>query len=802
MKIRSYVIFCFLLAALLPTIIFSVWSYRETVARELADVQDRHLLLAKKAAATLDHYQKNLIAAVEAIGTSARSSETSGAYSRLFEQLFIACVGITDKRTGHTEYFFKTGVSREGHIEEATLETLLGNSNPDQPVFSNILPDKEGRNRIYLVIEQPNRTLIGVIKPDYIVELGESIVFGEKGHAAIVDSSGTVIAHPRDEWITSRKNISAVPVVAQMMTGNSGVGEFYSPAVETQMIAGFAMVPGPGWGIMVPQPVSEIHAKASRVLFSLLPVLGIALVFLMFIGLFLARSLSRPIEELAQAMHLGALNQKLSPLKMPKSLIRFRETEEVCDSYNTMVSRISMASAQIEKLAFSDHVTGLPNRDHLHLQAASILEEAISPRRGGIILLIDLDDFKEINDLYGHLAGDQHLKACAETLSKVAQDAKVSTPEGKPFAPPIVARIGGDEFIVMIQGMIDDEEIEEFLAQVRNALAEPIAELNITPGASIGCAKFPNDGVELIELIKRADIAMYHAKRSGKNKTQVYAPHIGTKSVSEIRRDLTEAIEQEKLYLEYQPKVCTRRRKVISVEALARWEHPEFGLFMPKFWVPSLMGSNAMPRLGEWVMKTAMKDLDRMRSEGHDLWMSVNIGTDHFVSKGFISNVEAIRDELNFDPGLLEIEVTEDTLFSSEEKAVDAFNQLHDLGYRVSIDDFGRGYSNIARLANLPVDFLKIDQSIIAGASDDPRIGTIMAYTLKMAKELDCKTVAEGIETEQQAEFASRLGADCLQGYFFTPSLQVGELLNWLDAQPGSNGHPYLRETNDAVAQA
>ncbi|EEE44319.1 bifunctional diguanylate cyclase/phosphodiesterase [Roseibium alexandrii] len=802
MKIRSYVIFCFLLAALLPTIIFSVWSYRETVARELADVQDRHLLLAKKAAATLDHYQKNLIAAVEAIGTSARSSETSGAYSRLFEQLFIACVGITDKRTGHTEYFFKTGVSGEGHIEEATLETLLGNSKPDQAVFSNILPDKEGRNRIYLVIEQPNRTLIGVIKPDYIVELGESIVFGEKGHAAIVDSSGTVIAHPRDEWIASRKNISAVPVVAQMMAGNSGVGEFYSPAVETQMIAGFATVPGPGWGIMVPQPVSEIHAKASQVLFSLLPVLGIALVFLMFIGLFLARSLSRPIEELAQAMHLGALNQKLSPLKMPKSLIRFRETEEVCDSYNTMVSRISMASAQIEKLAFSDHVTGLPNRDHLHLQAASILEEAISPRRGGIILLIDLDDFKEINDLYGHLAGDQHLKACAETLSKVAQDAKVSTPEGKPFAPPIVARIGGDEFIVMIQGMIDDEEIEEFLAQVRNALAEPIAELNITPGASIGCAKFPNDGVELIELIKRADIAMYHAKRSGKNKTQVYAPHIGTKSVSEIRRDLTEAIEQEKLYLEYQPKVCTRRRKVISVEALARWEHPEFGLFMPKFWVPSLMGSNAMPRLGEWVMKTAMKDLDRMRSEGHDLWMSVNIGTDHFVSKGFISNVEAIRDELNFDPGLLEIEVTEDTLFSSEEKAVDAFNQLHDLGYRVSIDDFGRGYSNIARLANLPVDFLKIDQSIIAGASDDPRIGTIMAYTLKMAKELDCKTVAEGIETEQQAEFASRLGADCLQGYFFTPSLQVGELLNWLDAQPGSNGHPYLRETNDAVAQA
>ncbi|WP_420410835.1 EAL domain-containing protein [Roseibium sp.] len=800
MKIRSYVVFCFLLAALLPTVVFSTWSYRETVSREFSEVKDRHLLLAQKAAATLDHYHHNLVAAVEAVGKSLMKSNGAGEYAKLFDQLKIKGVIISYKTGGQVIYSAGENSVDTVTIPKTVLAGLIETAEPGKPSFSDITATAAGENLIYLTLEKSDRFLIGLIAPDYIVALGKSIVFGEKGHAAIVDRSGNVIAHPRDQWMKSRKNIASLSIVGKMMNGETGIEEFYSPAVERTMIAGFTTVQGPGWGVMVPQPVSEIYAKADQVHASLIPTIAIALVLIFAIGLFLARSLSRPIEELAGAMHKGALDQKLSPLHMPRSLVQFQENKEVCESYNRLVQRMTLANDQIEKLAFSDHVTGLPNRKHLQLRASAILKEAGEPKRGGVILLVDLDNFKEINDLHGHHTGDQHLKNCAQILSKVADDVASALQGPKPYASPIVARIGGDEFIVLIQGLMGDQAIRAFLNTVQAALSKPVPELNITPGASIGCAQFPSDGVELKELLKRADIAMYHAKRSGKNRTQVYSPLIGTKSIGEIRRELTAAIETGGLFLEYQPKICTKRRTVISVEALARWNHPELGLFLPKFWVPTLMGSHTMSRLGEWVVATAMRDLAAIRAEGHDLWMSVNIGSDHFVTGDFADKIEAIRSDQKFSAEHLEFEVTEDTLFNSEERAVQAFNRLHSLGYKISIDDFGIGYSNITRLANLPVDFLKIDQSIIAGASKDPRIRTILASTIAMAKDLDCATVAEGIETNFQAEFATQLGANCLQGYYFTGSLPLDKLLVWLDEQPGPTGHSYLRETDDKVA--
>lgn len=800
MKIRSYVIFCFLIATLLPTVVLSAWSYKETVSREFSEVKDRHLLLAKKAAAALEHYHQNLLAAVEAVGTSLMKSNGAGEYAKLFDQLHIKGVVISYKAGGEIIYTAGNSSVESATIPAKTLETLKNTAQSGEAVYTDVTTDAAGKNLIYLIMEMDRHYLIGLIAPDYIVALGKSIVFGIKGHAAIVDRSGNVIAHPREEWINTRKNLSGLPVVTKMMNGETGIEEFYSPAVEKEMIAGYTSVQGPGWGIMVPQPVSEIYDKAGQIHATLIPVITAALALIFAIGLFLARSLSRPIEELAGAMHKGALNQKLAPVKMPKSLFQFHESKEVCDSYNTMVKRMTLASDQIEKLAFSDHVTGLPNREHLLIRAGAILKEAAESKRGGIVLLVDLDNFKEINDLHGHHTGDQHLKSCAKTLSKLAGDVASALQGAKPYAPPIVARIGGDEFIVMIQGLLGAEAVRAFLKTVQSALSAPVADLNITPSASIGCAQFPGDGTDLKELLKRADIAMYHAKRAGKNQAQIYSPIIGTKSIGEIRRELTTAMETGKLFLEYQPKICTRRRRVICVEALVRWNHPELGLFMPKFWVPTLMGSHTMNRLGEWVIETAMRDLGTIRTEGHDIWMSVNIGSDHFISDDFADRVEDIRSNVKFNAEQLEIEVTEDTLFNSEEKAVEAFNRLHNLGYKISIDDFGIGYSNITRLANLPVDFLKIDQSIIAGASEDPRIRTILASTIAMAKDLDCATVAEGIETIVQAEFATLLGADCLQGFYFTGGLPLNELLLWLREQPGPAGHPYLSEANDQVA--
>lgn len=803
MKIRSYLVFSFLVAALLPTLMFSVWSYRDAVSREFAEVEDRHLLLARKAGVSLDRYSQDLITTFKAV--SARLVHAGGnpeEFVELLGRLNLCSVLILDKSSG--QVLSSLSMPKAGAVSElpaSLLAPLKTIARTDQPVFSNITGLGDGRNVLFLVQELDGHYAVGLIEPDFLIELGQSIVFGEKGHAAIVDRSGAVIAHPRPEWVKQRKDISQVSAVARMMQGETGIATFYSPAVEKDMIAGFTTVPGPGWGIMVPQPVSEIYDKVAETQSSLLLIIAATLLAMILVGLSLAKSLSRPIERLANAMHAGARNRKLAPVAPHQGLVRFSEITDFCESYNHMVTRMTQAGEQIEKLAFSDNVTGLPNRDHLQSVAETILGEACDKSRGGILLLIDLDNFKEINDLHGHHMGDLHLKACARTLAGMASAVETGgQPSGEAaFAPPLVARIGGDEFIILIQGLRSERKIRTFLEDLLLALSAPSPELSVSPSASIGCVRFPEDGRDLEELMKRADIAMYHAKHAGKNRMQVYSPAIGTQSAAETRRDLIAAIENNQLFLEYQPKICTRRRKIISVEALVRWNHPDLGCLLPDYWVPLLSGSHAMARLGEWVIAQAMTDHKTLESLGHDLWVSVNIGSNHFVAPGFIDALEAIRCEQDFVSGQLEIEVTEDTLFASEQRALTTFTRLHDLGYKVSIDDFGTGYSNITRLAGLPVTFLKIDHSLIAGASADPRIKTILASTIDMARKLDCFTVAEGIETRDQAEFASHLGADCLQGRYFTPALPVAELTDWLDLQNGPSGHAYLRPESETV---
>ncbi|KZM50274.1 EAL domain-containing protein [Labrenzia sp. OB1] len=801
MKIRSYLVFFLLIATLLPTLIFSIWSYHDAVSREFAEVEDRHLLLARKTGFALDRYQRNLATTFNTVTSSLVRGQSPSELSGLLAQFDMCCVFLADKADGRIDGgIWASGTEIIQQVPPDQFADLKMIARKDMPVYSNVKASKDNRNYVFVVRELDDHYAIAEISSAYFTKLSQSIIFGEKGHAAIVDRSGTVIAHPRQEWVDTRKNISQIPIVARMMIGETGIAEFFSPAVDKEMIAGFTSVPGPGWGVMVAQPVSEIYEKVAKNQSSLLLIIGGAVLATIAIGLFLARSLSRPLEDLARATHISGQHQKLAPVKPRCGGLRFREIADFCDSYNTMVARMTRAGEQIEKLAYSDNVTGLPNRDHLQSVAEPILREARVPDRGGIVVLIDLDNFKEINDLHGHHAGDLHLKTCAHTLLEMADslDLERSVP-GSAFAPPLVARIGGDEFIMLIQGLVSDTRIQSFLERVLAALAASNPELSIPPSASIGCARFPEHGQTLEDLTKRADVAMYHAKRAGKNRMHVFSPEIDRQSAAEIRRDLISAIKDDRLFLEYQPKICTTRRKVVSVEALVRWEHLELGYLSPEYWIPMLGASNAMNRLGEWVIGQAMKDHTLLLEQGHDLWMSINIGSNHFISPDFIDTLESIRSELGFDSAQLEIEVTEDALFASEQRALSTFTRLHELGYKVSIDDFGTGYSNITRLAGLPVGYLKLDHSLIAGASGDPRIRTILASTIDMAQKLGCKTVAEGIETREQAEFATHLGANALQGRYFSGALPVRELMSWLDLQDSSSGHAYLRPEPETV---
>ncbi|MEJ8476466.1 bifunctional diguanylate cyclase/phosphodiesterase [Roseibium algae] len=755
-------------------------------------------MIAQNLGYALERYENDVTAAVEFVSAGLSRGDPTTEMDQFLRQLHILCVLNVDKNNRTIKQLITTApIPKLQKMGAELFESLSVIAVSDHMVFSTVRDNGNGENVLFLIRDMDTYYAIAEISTQYFKTLGDSISFGIKGHAAIVDQAGNVLAHPNKDWVKTRKNISKVSSVSRMMRGETGIEEFYSPALKGDMIAGLTAVPGSGWGVMVPQPVSEIYDKVYQNQSSAFFVLGIGAIIMLALGLLFARSLSTPLEKLVAAMKKNARARKLNMVQSDDGLIPFAEIIDFRKNYNTMVRKVTQVTTQVETLAYSDSVTGLPNRDRLQFVAGPILRDATHPSQSGVVILVDLDNFKDVNDLHGHSVGDDVLRVSAQKLVNVASNLKLTAQDStaSPLEAPIVARIGGDEFIIVVQGMSDEAEIHSLLGTLRSVLSTPVPGLpfNSTMSASIGCARFPADGNDVEGLIKRADIAMFHAKNGGKNRAEIFNSEIGTQSSAEMRRDILEAIETGGLFLEYQPKVCSRRQKATGVEALVRWNHPEYGRYMPDRWMPAISNSPIIVALGEWVIEQAMLDQKKLVDLGHGIFTSVNIGSRHFVAPEFVESVDRIRDKLGFAAERLEIEVTEDALFTSEDRASSTFKALHERGYRLSIDDFGKGYSNIARLARLPVDFIKIDRSIIVGAYEDERICAILKSIITMAKSLGAKTVAEGVETIEQVEFASKMGADCLQGYYYAKAMPVEALAEWLDTEANASVPPRLQ---------
>lgn len=491
-----------------------------------------------------------------------------------------------------------------------------------------------------------------------------------------------------------------------------------------------------------------------------------------------------PIERAVSELRKNAEGQRLSTINVVEGKGAIREFKDLQDSYNLMVRRMTKSSDQLKRLAYVDSVTDLPNRekfqDTLHRVIAN--EELLT--KGGAVIFVDMDNFKEVNDLHGHDVGDQFLNSIAKCLSLVASQYYngVRKKDDRVLDAPVVSRIGGDEFTLLVPGLTDDDALTAFLETLRKAILEPTSDLDFLhiSGASIGCARYPQDGTTVPDLFKRSDIAMYHAKSLGKNRAVVFEPGIGTQTEAEFRRDVLLAIQNEELFLEYQPKVYARDRSIAGVEALVRWNHPTKGVLAPNDWLPAISNSHVIVKLGNWVIERAMRDHAKWVEVGFDLRLSVNIGAKHFIAPEFISTLSEFSRKYSFNHSSLEIEVTEDVLFGSSQSAADVLFRLRELGYTVSIDDFGKGYSNLARLAELQVDYIKLDQSLVARAQQDARVRSILSASITLAKELGCQTIAEGVETVRQVDFVTHMGADMLQGYYFSKSMPAQNVVPWL----------------------
>jgi len=429
--------------------------------------------------------------------------------------------------------------------------------------------------------------------------------------------------------------------------------------------------------------------------------------------------------------------------------------------------------AQMRHLARHDSLTGLPNRHFLFDQAGDFFPKVTAGAKTLAAFFVDLDGFKSVNDAFGHGVGDELLKAAALRLKNVVRKEDV------------LVRLGGDEFMLLARNLsnmrIADDIAQQIVETMRGAFSLQGRELQIT--ASVGIALYPFDGTDIDTLMKKADIAMYHAKSAGRDQYQLFAPHLKETSSqrSMLEADLRRALEEHELVHYYQPQVDLRTGKVRCVEALLRWRHPRKGLLLPALFLPVAEESGLIRDISIWVVNEACEQLNEWIMQGlHDFTLAINLSASQLMDRSLLSELEDALERTGVPAHLLEWEVKESTVMHHHTMASSMLDHVADLRIGLSIDDFGTGYSSMAYLRRYPVRKVKIDSSFVDGLPGESDDRAITEAIISMAKPLGLDVVAEGVETPQQLEFLREHGCDIAQGYFFTQPLTAEQFETWV----------------------
>lgn len=433
------------------------------------------------------------------------------------------------------------------------------------------------------------------------------------------------------------------------------------------------------------------------------------------------------------------------------------------------------AEHDIHYLAYHDSLTGLYNRRFFLIHAERAIQRAKSYPGSVAVILLDMDRFKSINDSLGHNIGDLVLKQVAQRLQKY-------------LAPThILARMGGDEFLILIDRVASADllglEIEELIRGFVQPVSVDGREFHLT--ASMGVALFPHDGEDLDTLIRHADRAMYHAKSTGGHAFQLYGEMKNDKFSRRylLEMELQQALEQNQFFLDFQPKIHLETGKVTGAEALIRWNHPQLGIISPGEFIPIAEETGFIRQIDNWVLKQALWQVRQWSRSGfHPVPIAVNLSAMHFQQPDLVTSIEGLLAAENIDANWLEIEITETTLMKNEQEAMKKLKLLRDMGIRVSIDDFGVGYSCLALLQQLVVDSLKVDQAFVQ--TMDAKNAAIMSTISQLGHSLNLKVVAEGVETTEQKKFVESNGCDEMQGFLFSRPVSAGQLAQFLLQDP------------------
>ncbi len=495
--------------------------------------------------------------------------------------------------------------------------------------------------------------------------------------------------------------------------------------------------------------------------------------------IFLSGTMSedRAVESLKSGATDYVLKQSMA--RLPASVERALEERNEKLRRLQAEEELKRSEEQLRFMAYHDALTGLPNRALFQDRLESMLAGARRHQEKVALVFLDLDRFKNINDSFGHTAGDSILKQVGERLRKCVRD--IDT----------VARLGGDEFVVIVGSVRDSTDAVIAADRIRRTIAIEfeVHGIFLSTTCSIGISVFPEDGEDGETLLKNADVALFSAKDNGRNRWKFFTPDMDGRALERLtlENSLRRALERDEFFLEYQPQVDISTGRIVGAEALLRWRHPELGLIPPNTFIPVAENTGDIIRIGEWVIRNACAQAMEWQHRGMPpLVMAVNVSAVQFRHEPWLRVIHNVLDQTGLQPQYLELEVTESLLLANADVLTSMLNQLGNLGLKLAIDDFGTGYCGLSYLRRFRFSRLKIDQSFVQTIAVDHRDAALAASIISIGKILQMKVIAECVETKEQLDILRSLGCDEIQGYYFSRPLSASAFSEMVQSNQAS----------------
>lgn len=590
----------------------------------------------------------------------------------------------------------------------------------------------------------------------------------------LIDRHGRVLFRSTRAHHWFGRSVLSIRAVRQALKGRSAT------SIETgsegrRLIYASTPIGATGWVSTVSRPAAAVKAPRRRVLEWNILLAAVVVIGVAVLAHLLGKRISLPLGVLALAAQSAAGGELT---KVPTEGAS-REVVKLARSFNDMVSARRSAEDKLVYMASYDQLTGLANRALFRERLAAAIARARRQEKLVALLFLDLDGFKTVNDTLGHQVGDQLLRAVANRLSREIRETDT------------LARLGGDEFTVIMENVHHVEDIASVAEKLLSVLSKPfeIGERTLHTSASVGVVVFPLNEANLDDLIAHADAAMYKAKASGRNTYRFFTADLDARARRrlDLETQLRHALERNEFELHYQPQMALKTGEIIGVEALLRWNHPDWGVVMPSEFIPVLEETGMIVQAGHWVVEQAILQAGACRANGcGGVRIAVNLSARQFRDRHLVDKVAELLARNTALVDCLELELTESILMEDIDEAIATMHGLKKLGVRLSVDDFGTGYSSLNYLKRFPLDTLKIDQSFVRDIAIDQNSSTIVETVILLAHKLGFGVVAEGVQTLEQVEFLRAHKCDAVQGYWLSKPQPAGELLKWLGEKVAS----------------